>query len=202
MGRKQVVCLAGLCLAASARGAQFGGRLELRDASNADRPVGATVETGIPQDHALKVVINEARIGRRRAANAPVVASVRDGGKVVATAEGVLDKTGSGAVLVPIGAEWEGQHHLLVEILRRAGDDDDDDDDDGDDADDDDEDEDDDGHGHGHGHGRVVGRLQGEFRVIEGEPSPEVPFAVPAILTVLAAVTMVIWWTRRSPLTA
>ena len=44
-----------------------------------------------------------------------------------------------------------------------------------------------------------AGRLQGEFRVIQGEPAPEVPFALPAVVTLLAAVMLVVWWTRRAP---
>ena len=174
MGRKQAVCLAGLCLAAPAWGAQFGGKLELKDASNADRPVGATVKTGIPQGHALKVVIDKARFGKVKAAEAAVAVEVRKGAKVVATAEGVLDKTGSGAVLVPVGSDWDGRIHLDAEVTEA----------------------------YPSPTGASKGRLQGEFCVIEGEPSPEVPFAVPAVTTALAALTMVIWWTRRSPLTS
>jgi len=174
MCRKQVACLAGLLLAASASGAQFGGRLELKDASNAGRPVGTTVKTGIPQGHALKVVIDKARFGKVKAAEAAVAVEVRKGAKVIATAEGRLDKSARGEVLVPVGSDWEGRLHLDAEITEA----------------------------YPSPTGASKGRLQGEFCVIDGEPSPEVPFAVPAILTALAAVTMVIWWTRRSPLTA
>jgi len=174
MSRKHVVCLAGLLLAASARGEELRGKLALKDASNADRPVGASVETGIPQGHVLKVVINEARFGKVKAAEAPVVVSVRRGAEVVATAEGALDKAGLGAVLVPVGADWDGRHHLDAAVTEA----------------------------YPSPAGASKGRLQGEFCVIEGEPSPEVPFALPAALAALAAVTMVIWWTRRSPQTA
>ncbi len=174
MVRKPVVCLAGLCLAASAWGAAFHGGLELEDASNAGRPVGSSVESGIPQGHALRVVIDEARFGGRKAAAATVSVGVRRGAETVATAEGTLDKAGRGKVLVLVGAAWEGQYHVDAVVTEAFP----------------------------PPTGAEVGRLQGQFRVIEGEPSPEVPFALPAVLTLLAAVTLVIWWTRRAPRTA
>ncbi|MHC5057448.1 MAG: hypothetical protein ACYTKD_22465 [Planctomycetota bacterium] len=168
MTRKPVVCLAclaGALAAASAWGAAFHGGLELSDSSNADRPVGASVESGIPQGHTLRIAVVDARFGGEPAAGAAVSVGVRSGAQTVATGRGTLDGAGRGEVLVPVGAAWEGQYHVDAEVTGGAG----------------------------------TGRLEREFRVIAGEPSPEVPFALPAVLTVLAAAALVIWWTRRAP---
>ena len=165
MTRKPFVCLAGILVAASARGAAFHADLELSDASNAGRPVGASVDAGIPQGHTLRIAIDNARFGGAAAAGAAVSVGIRSGAQTVATAEGALDRAGRGEVLVPIGAAWEGQYHVDAEVTDGAD----------------------------------TGRLEREFRVIEGEPAPEVPFALPAVLTVLAAAVLVIWWTRRAP---
>ncbi|MHC4253744.1 MAG: hypothetical protein ACYS9X_31910 [Planctomycetota bacterium] len=168
MTRKSFVCLAGVLVAASAWGAAFHGELELSDSSNADRPVGASVDSGIPQGHTLRIAVKGARFGGKAASGAAVTVGVRRGAETIATGQGTLDKTGRGEVLVPVGAAWEGQYHVDAEVTGGAG----------------------------------TGRLEREFRVIAGEPSPEVPFALPAVVTLLAAVTLVIWWTRRAPQTA
>lgn len=171
MNRIPFVCLAGLVglvISASAWGAAFHADLELTDASNANRPVAASVEAGIPQGHSLRVAIADARFGGARASGAAVTVGIRSGAETIATAQGTLGKAGGGEVLVPVGAAWEGQYHVDVEVAADAD----------------------------------TGRLEREFRVLQGEPAPEVPFALPAVVTLLAAVTLVVWWTRRAPQTA
>ncbi len=160
-----VVCLAGIVISASAWGAAFHADLELTDASNANRPVAASVEAGIPQGHSLRIAIGDARFGGARASGAAVTVGIRTGAQTVASAQGMLDNAGCGEVLVPVGAAWEGQYHVDVEVTGEAD----------------------------------TGRLEREFRVIQGEPAPEVPFALPAVVTLLAAVMLVVWWTRRAP---
>jgi hypothetical protein len=179
---RPVVCLAGLFVAALAHGAPHGaphgaafhGKLELTDVSNAGRAVGPSVSSGIPQGHTLRICITKGRFGKDAAADASVLVEIRSGAEAIATGQGALDKTGSGEVLLPVGAEWDGQYHIDVKVTEAFP----------------------------PPEGARTGRLQREFRVIEGEPAPEIPFALPAVLTVLAAVTLVVWWTRRSPQTA
>ncbi len=169
-----VVCLAGFFVAASAHGAAFHGKLELTDVSNAGRAVGTSVSSGIPQGHTLRIRVDQGRFGKDAAADASVTVGIRSGAEIVATGGGTLDKTGSGEVLIPVGAAWEGQHHIDVKITEAFPPPD----------------------------GARTGRLEREFRVIEGEPAPEIPFALPVVLTVIAAAALVVWWTRRAPQTA
>ena len=169
MSRGLLSCSVVLFLVAPARAANFHARMLLKDASNGDRRVGASPKQGIPQGHTLKIAIEAARFGRAMADGAEVNVEVRKGGAVVANAEGALNETGYGEFLVVVDDKWTGQHHVEARVSPAEG----------------------------NRRGRKRdGKLEGEFRVIEGEPAPDVPDALPAALLVLGAAMLVLWLKR------
>lgn len=169
MRRRLLSCSAVLLLVAPAWAANFHARMLLKDASNGDRRVGASPKQGIPQGHTLKIAIEAARFGRAMADGAGVELEVRKGGAVVASREGALNETGYGEFTVPIDDKWTGQHHVEARVTAAVG----------------------------KRRGRKRdGQLEGEFRVIEGEPAPDVPGALPVVVLVLGAAMLVLWLKR------
>lgn len=167
MSGRLLPCLAGILLVSPAWAANFHARMLLKDASNDDRRVGASPKQGIPQGHTLKIAIQEARFGRAMADGAEVAVEVRNGAEVVARAEGALDATGYGEFPVVVGDKWLGEHHVEAHVSAAGG----------------------------NGRKRNRGaQLEQEFRVIEGEPAPDVPGAIPAVLLALGAAMLVLWW--------
>ncbi|MHC4502084.1 MAG: hypothetical protein ACYTFI_02180 [Planctomycetota bacterium] len=169
MSRGLLSCSAVLLLVAPAWAANFHARMLLKDASNGDRRVGASPKQGIPQGHTLKIAIEAARFGRAMADGAEVDVEVRKGGAVVANKEGALDETGYGEFLVTVDDKWTGQHHIEARVTAAEG------------------------KKRGRRRG---GQLEKEFRVIEGEPAPDIPGALPVVVLVLGAAMLVLWLKR------